>query len=114
MDSVYNHLDGYSDFDRMSFRAGHIYILLSGLLVGAMGMYFELAKSLVFRLLQLIGCVLILGAVGLFIYSFFTELPSESVERPFARKGIYYIYFGVILQLISRLDKVNFFNKRQA
>lgn len=111
MDGVHNHLDGYSNFDRMSFRAGHIYILLSGLLLGLMGMYFQLAKNRIFQLLQLVGSVLIIAAIFLFVYCFFTELPAETVERPMARKGIYYMLFGGILHLASRLDNLKLFQK---
>lgn len=101
MDGKYDYLQGMADFDRMAFRMGHILILISGLALGLNGIYFEFYENFIARILQIIGIMLITISCGLFIYSFFFELPTDVIELVARRRAIYVIFAGAILQLIG-------------
>ena len=81
MDKEYAHLDGMEDFPRMAFRAGHIYILLSGLIHLCLGSYLTTSPSKWILVMQILGSLPLFSGSLLFIYSWFKELPPETVER---------------------------------
>ncbi len=95
MHHFYDHLQNMEPMSRALFRAGHLYILLFGLINAALGMYLQLATRKWAQLGQYIGSGAILIASGLVIYGFFTELPATQMERPITRYSLYLILFGV-------------------
>lgn len=109
MDGHYDHLKNMEPMNRALFRAGHIYILLFGLINSALGTHFKILKSPVQRKIQVLSSLLIFVANFLVIYSFFTELPTESIDRPLAANAIYLLFGGVaihgIVTLISTVKR---------
>nr|WP_321234205.1 hypothetical protein [uncultured Psychroserpens sp.] len=91
--------------NRALFRAGHLYILLFGLINAALGAYMKSIKNKVFNTIQSFGSVSIIIASLLVIYAFFTELPTETIERPLTRLSLYMVFFGVTIHgLISLVN----------
>ena len=97
MDHYYGHLRDMELMNRVLFRAGHLYILLFGLIHVALGSRFSMANRTLFRAVQILGSLIMLVSTGLVIGSFFTELPTETIERPMARISLYGIFLGVSL-----------------
>jgi hypothetical protein len=88
--------------NRALFRAGHLYILLFGLINTALGEQLKLSKTTWINLAQKLGSLVIFGAIILVIYGFMTELPTNNIERPLTRFSLYLILFGVSIHgLIS-------------
>ena len=95
-----------ADIPRMTFRAGHIYILLSGIIHLALG-FSKLGASLWFKLFQILGSLLLLTGTFLFVYSWFTELPSDIMERPLAREAIWMsLRGGVLIGIMSLIGMI--------
>ena len=94
MHHLYDHLNGMPDMSRALFRAGHLYILLFGLINLSLGTYLtpRANRALV---LQKLGSIVICAASALCVYSFFSELPATEIERPFSRMSLYLIFLGV-------------------
>ena len=106
MHHTYHHLHDMELMNRALFRAGHIYILLFGLINIGIGTYFKSLNSNTLSIIQLTSSTVIIVATLLVIYGFFTELPSEDIERPLTRLSLYLILAAVIIQgFISRLEK---------
>ncbi len=102
----YNHLEDMELMNRALFRAGHLYILLFGLINVALGTHFQLSDSKLIKKIQIFGSISMFTACFLVIYSFFTELPTEQIERPLARYSLYLIFLGIgIHGLISLVKK---------
>lgn len=95
MDHKYGHLQDMELMNRALFRAGHLYILLFGLINVALGINLLTSEQKILRNIQLFGSVVILVASSLVIYAFFVELPTEQIERPLTRYSLYLILFGV-------------------
>ncbi|WP_282136235.1 hypothetical protein [Seonamhaeicola maritimus] len=95
MDKSFNHLQDMELMNRALFRAGHLYILLFGLINAALGAHLKLSKTKWINLVQKLGSLVIFCATILVIYGFFTELPTEDIERPLTRFSLYLILFGV-------------------
>lgn len=101
----YNHLKDMELMSRALFRAGHLYILLFGLINISIGSYIKTFEHTFYKYLQIVGSVVIFISCGLVIYSFFTELPAEHIERPLARNGLYLIFTGVVIHGLLSLVK---------
>lgn len=102
----FDHLKDMELMNRALFRAGHLYILLFGLINVSLGTHFYMHSNRMLRKIQLFGSVIILIASFLVIYGFFKELPTEQIERPLTRISLYLIFLGVSVQgLISLLKK---------
>jgi hypothetical protein len=95
MDKNFNHLKDMELMNRALFRAGHLYILLFGLINAALGSHLKLSKITWINLIQKFGSLVVFGATILVIYGFFTELPTNDIERPLTRFSLYLILFGV-------------------
>ena len=104
MDKYLNYLQSMANFERISLRFGHILILLSGLLLGAIGIYIVPAKDFILKVMQWLGSLFLLIACCLFIYSFFYELPPTEVDRPIRHMAIYFILVGTVGHLFSVLE----------
>jgi len=91
----FDHLKNMELMNRALFRAGHLYILLFGLINVSLGTHFRISNINFLNRVQLFGSVIILIATFLIIYGFFTELPTEEIERPLTRNSLYLILFGV-------------------
>lgn len=106
MHHKFGHLKEMELMNRALFRAGHLYILLFGLINMALGINFQTPKKELLRKIQLFGSIITLGASLLVIYAFFVELPSEQIERPLTRYSLFLILLGIsthgIVHLFSR------------
>ncbi|MDT7833247.1 hypothetical protein RQM59_12690 [Flavobacteriaceae bacterium S356] len=101
----YDHLKGMEQMNRALFRAGHLYILLFGLIHIALGSYFRRIKNVIFRKIQWLGSVILFIASFLVIYGFFTELPTEHIERPLTRMSLYLVLLGISIHGLVSLKK---------
>jgi len=95
MHHEFGHLKEMELMSRALFRAGHLYILLFGLINIALGINFHKPKTSTLIKFQLFGSIVILLASILIIYAFFIELPAKQIERPLTRISLYLILLGV-------------------
>ena len=106
----FDHLKNMELMNRALFRAGHLYILLFGLINVSLGSHFKISKVKSLKIIQLFGSTIIFISTFLVIYGFFTELPTEQIERPLTRNSLYLILFGVsvhgLISLVKR-EKMN-------
>ena len=100
MDKVHDHLTGMPDGPRMIYRTRHIFILLTGLLSLALGVYVKPASLMWRRAGQLLGSALIVLAAGLFLTGFFYEPALANLRTPYSHWGAYAVVAGVLLHLI--------------
>lgn len=97
MHHQHNHLKDMDMMNRALFRAGHLYILLFGLINVSLGSYFEPYQNKIMKYLQTFGSVVVLTATFLVIYGFFIDLPTQDIERYWTRISLYLILFGVVI-----------------
>ena len=98
----FNHLKDMDLMNRALFRAGHLYILLFGLINASLGAHLKLSEIKWIKSVQQFGSVVIFLASFLVIYGFFKELPTQNIERPITQYSLYFILFGVSIHgLIS-------------
>ncbi|GAA4269535.1 hypothetical protein [Hyunsoonleella aestuarii] len=95
MDKNFNQLKDMELLNRGLFRAGHLCILIFGILIVALGAHLKLSKTTWINLAQKLGSLVIFGATILVIYGFITELLTNNNERPLTRFSLYLILFGV-------------------
>lgn len=91
----FNHLKDMELMNRALFRAGHLYILLFGLIHAALGTHFQISPVSSIKKIQWLASTIIFIATFLILYGFFTELPTQQIERPLTRYGLYLILLGV-------------------
>ena len=96
MDKNFNHLIDMEDLPRALMRAQHLYILLAALINIVLGCYLTVSKDKLIMIFQILGSLLIICATLLLLYSFFTELPSDHIERPLCRLALYTMLAGVL------------------
>ena len=97
MHHQYDHLKNMQLMNRALFRAGHIYILLFGLINVALGINFKSINTYLLGKIQIIGSISVFVANFLVIYSFFTELPTEKIDRPLASISLYLMLLGIAI-----------------
>lgn len=98
----YNHLKDMELMQRALFRAGHLYILLFGLINVTLGIHFKIDEIKWIKNIQYIASLIVFFASFLIIYSFFKEMPAIQIERPMTRNSLYLIFLGVTIHgLIS-------------
>jgi len=105
MHHKYDHLKGMELMNRALFRTGHLYILLFGLINVAIGAYMKPIKHRLLHKIQDFGSIPIFISSILVIYAFFTELPTETIERPLTRLSLYMVFFGVTIHGLISLVK---------
>lgn len=103
MHHFYNHLDGMENLPRALYRAGHLYILLFGLINLTIGTYLQLRTHRAL-FLQKLGSIIIAAASILCVYSFFSELPATEIERPISRISLYLIFLGVASHYVASIN----------
>ncbi|WP_460218652.1 hypothetical protein [Psychroserpens sp. MEBiC05023] len=113
MHHKYDHLKDMELMNRALFRAGHLYILLFGLINVAIGAYIKPLKHKLLSKIQNFGSVPIIISSALIIYAFFTELPTEHIERPLSRLSLYMVFFGVTIHGLISLVKHKLINTKQ-
>ncbi len=104
----FNHLKDMEPMNRALFRAGHLYILLFGLINISLGAYFKPIEHKLFEKIQLLASIIVFIASFLVILGFFQELPSKEMDRPITRYSLYVILLGVSMHGLISLIK----NKR--
>ena len=109
----YNHLADMDVMNRSLFRAGHLYILLFGLINASLGAHLKLSEIKWIKTVQQFGSAVIFLASFMVIYSFFKELPTQDMDRPIAQYSLYFILFGVSIHGLLSLvinKKINVSN----
>lgn len=102
----FNHLKNMELINTVLFRAGHLYILLFGLINVSLGTHFQISEIEFLKEIQLFGSAIIFIVTFLVVYVFFTELPTKQIERPLTRNSLYLILFeGSVHSLISLVKK---------
>ena len=102
MDRQLDHLVGMDLGPRALYRSSHIYLLLCSLVHGALGLYLEPMSHRIARGLQWVGSMLLVAALGGFVYGFFVETPLGEIERAVIRLSIYGCLAGVVVHGVSR------------
>ena len=105
MQHGFNRLQDLSAFERMAFRAEHIYLLLSSLIHIAVGSYFTSHPHRWGGYIQSFASTLMVLASSFFLYSFFSQMPTSEIERPFSRSGLYLMLAGVSIHGLLSLWK---------
>lgn len=105
MHHKYNHLIDMPLTERALFRAGHIYILLCSLIHIVIGTYLKISNLKLNKTLQIVGSIFLFISTFILIYSFFTELPTNQIERLFSRFGIYFALAGTLFHSASNFLK---------
>lgn len=112
MDRYYDHLREMEPMNRALFRAGHIYILLFGLINVAIGAYLKKPGHSLLEKGQWLGSLTMVASTLLIVCSFFTELPAEEINRPLARYALYLILAGVSIHGLVSLGSGRFLGER--
>lgn len=97
---------------RYMYRAGHIYILFSGLLNIIIGIYLLPGSGQWKANLQGIGSFLLLVGPLLLIFAFFYEPPSGSPERVFTLAGVLFLMLGTICHMFNKAFKPTMYSGR--
>lgn len=97
MHHQYDHLRAMELMQRALFRAGHLYILLFGLIHIGLGINLHRVQHSLWRTVQWLASVITFAASALVIFAFFTELPPPQIERPLTRFSLYMILAGISL-----------------
>lgn len=87
---------------RLLMRSRHIYILFSGLIHIALGIYLETAPQAWRKILQIVGSAFLVSGSVLLIYAFFYETYSTNHFSDLSRYGIYLNLAGTAFHLFSR------------
>jgi hypothetical protein len=101
MDRVHDHLRGMDDATRLLFRSSHIYLLWSGLLNLALGLYLEPRPGRAAQGAQLVGSALILASAALLVGAFFVEPLGAGLARPLTRPAVYAVFAGGLHHLLA-------------
>ena len=101
----FDHLKNMELMNRALFRAGHLYILLFGLINVSLGTHFKISEIKYLKTVQIFASGVMFFATILVIYGFFTEIPTEQIERPLTRNSLYLILFGVSVHGLVSLIK---------
>ena len=112
MDHYLGHLRGMPDGPRMLYRTLRIFILLAGLLNLGIGTYFRPRVLPERRIMQMIGSVFIVLATMLFVAGFFHEPKLADLHTPLSHWGMYAIFAGTFLHLLSGLGPRNAISER--
>ena len=99
----YVHNRQLPDGIRMLYRSRHIYLLLTGLINLAIGIYFNQWRPGWRRKLQTVGSLLIVLAPAPLLAGFFTEPNKGPEQTMLAPVGIFAVSLGALLHLISSL-----------
>ena len=87
---------------RVMQRSRHIFILLSGLTLSGIGIYFQYARTRLFVTLQYIAFSLLFIANALFVYAFFYEVETLFIPKtPVLHYAAYLVLGGVFLNFVS-------------
>jgi hypothetical protein len=100
----YDDLRGMTDATQLLFRSTQVYLLLSGLLNVALGLYLageKAAGGTAAGLLRSIGSVLILIGPLLFLAGFLREPFLGALARPFSTPALYAALAGMALHWLA-------------
>jgi hypothetical protein len=103
MDKELGHLRGMELGPRALYRSAHIYILFASLLHLMLGAYLNQSKGILQVALQMAASLMLLIALGLFVWSFYTETNLQLIERPKIRLDIYLSAASTITHVIVAL-----------
>jgi hypothetical protein len=98
---AYPNMVGVDDGLRMLLRSRHLYIMLAGAVNAALGLYLSRQARGWRLVVQRLGSALLLVAPVLLIVAFFTEAPRGNMNAKLAPFGLYSVFGGIVLHLIS-------------
>ena len=90
---------------RLLMRSRHIYILFSALIHLVLGAYFRAGKQRAARILQYSGSAALTAASVFLVWAFVVETYSLQHFSGLSRNGIYLSLTGVVLHLLTRIEK---------
>ena len=88
---------------RMMRNSRHIYILLSGLINAAIGIYLTTSRIFIVFVLQVVATLFTVSASVLFILGFFTEVYGTFAPTPKIHWGTYLLLAGIFLHFIGKI-----------
>jgi hypothetical protein len=80
MDKQLDHLRGMDLGPRALYRSAHIYILFASLLHLMLGAYLKQANGIIQIAIQIAASLMMLFALGLFVWSFYSETSLQLIE----------------------------------
>lgn len=89
---------------RILMRSRHIYILFSGLIHLALGIYLQIRPQLVRRLFQYGGSIVLTYSSFMLVWAFVVETYSLQHFSDLSRSGIYAALAGIGLHLIGGIE----------
>ncbi len=96
------HLMEQSDRLRFSMRGNHVYILFSGLIHLALGVYLRPMSAKVLKRLQTVAGALLIQASGILVAGFFYE-PKSGLDRPVTLIAVVMTLVGMLLHFVCAL-----------
>lgn len=93
--------DGIPQEFRLLMRSRHIYILFAALINIVLGVYLQLRRQLVLRVMQLLGSTIVAIGSVLLVYAWYVETYSIQHFSDLSRNGIYLTAVGVGLHLFG-------------
>ena len=90
---------------RLLMRSRHIYILFSALIHIVLGTYYQPGAQTAAKVLQYSGSLLLTAASVLLVWAFVTETYSLQQFSDISRNGIYLSLAGVVLHLLTRIER---------
>ena len=88
---------------RMMRNSRHIYILLSGLINAAIGIYLTTSRIFIVYVMQVVATLFTVSASVLFILGFFTEVYGTFAPAPKIHGGTYLLLAGIILHFTGKI-----------
>ncbi len=87
---------------RVMQRSRHIFILLSGLVLSGIGIYFQYARTRLFVMIPYLAFALLFAVNALFIYAFFYEVYVSFIPKtPIIHYAAYLVLGGVGLNFVG-------------
>lgn len=99
---------------RLLMRSRHIYILFSGLIHLALGVYMHMRPEAWRRALQITGSLLLVLSSGVLLWAFIVETYQLGHFSDLSRNGIYTSLAGIAFHLIGGLGRNRQTSKKEA
>src|SRR5215510_12115767 len=90
-----------ADGPRILYRSRHIYILMSGLVHLALGIYLAMKPTLWQRVLQCLGSASLIASSLMLLIAFFYDTKRGDLAVPWSRHGVFALAYGTLFHLFS-------------
>lgn len=91
------------DVERLYRRSRHLFLLLAGLGQGGIGVYIQPFQAKLANMIQWLATILMTTGSVCLSLAFFYEIPTQIIETPVSRFGLYLLLAGVSSHLVSFL-----------